>query len=183
VRAFTDALRSELIHDRVAIRLSMVQLPSVNTPQYRLAENKLDRAPRPMPPIVQPEVAAEAIHFAAAHPRREIYVGAPVIRAVVGQFAIPGLLDRLLARVGFRGQRSDRPPHRGPSNLFVPVPGDHGGHGDFEFQARERDRLATLATRLGAAGVRLVAAVAGLALLLGASRMIGGAPRLSSGTP
>jgi hypothetical protein len=124
-----------------------------------------------MAPILQPELAADAIHFAAHHPRREVHVGAPVLRAIAGHAVAPGVLDRYLARVGIDGQRSHRPPHAGPSNLFEPVPGDQGAHGDFELHARGWDPLATVGAWLGAAGLRTIAAVAGVLLIAGVARI------------
>ena len=176
VRAFTDSLRSELLHDGVDIHLTMVQLPAVNTPQFRWCENKLPCAPQPVPPIFQPEVIADAIHFAARHRRREIYVGMPTVKAIVGNKVIPGFLDHYLARHAFEGQCTDQPAREdGVSNLFRPVPGDQGAHGDFDDRARERDAVATASTWLGAAGVRaLVAGAIGLTAL-GAWRLLAAA--------
>lgn len=168
VRGFTDALRSELIHDGVDIHVTMVQLPAINTPQFRHCENKLGCAPQPVPPIFQPEIAAEAIYWAAHHQRREVFLGAPTIEAILGQQLAPGLLDRYLAAAAYEGQCSDGPVHGGTSNLFDPVPEDQGAHGDFDDRARSRDRLATAGTRLGAAGVRALAAALAFGAIAGA---------------
>ena len=173
IRGFTDSLRSELRHDRSAIRLTMVQLPAVNTPQFAWCENRMPYQPMPVPPIFQPEVAAAAIHRAAHHPRREVLLAWPTVKAVLGQKIIPGLLDRYLARRGFEGQRTLVPaePYRA-SNLWQPVPGDHGAHGDFDLRAKPTSLVARATTSLGAAGVSAVAvatmavAVVGLAALI-----------------
>ena len=158
VRAFTDALRSELIEEASAIQLIMVQLPAVNTPQFRWCENKLDCAPQPVPPIFQPEIIADAIHYATLHPRREVFVGWPTIKAILAQQVAPGYLDGRLVRDAIAGQCTSEPARkRGPTNLFEPVPGDHGAHGEFDERARTRDPLTSVATRLGAAGVRGIA--------------------------
>src|SRR6185312_6364763 len=108
VRGFTDALRSELIHDDSAIGLVMVHLPAINTPQFDWALNKTGRRAQPVPPIFQPEVAARAIYFAAMHPeRREVWVGISTIKAIIANKLAPGLLDRYLAGAGYRGQLTD----------------------------------------------------------------------------
>ena len=167
IRAFTDALRSELLHDGLDIHVSMVQLPAVNTPQFDWCLNKMGRAAQPVPPIFQPEVAADAIHFAAHHRRREVWVGAPTVKAIIGQKLAPGLLDRLLARRGYDGQQTERVVHERRANLFAPVPGDHGAHGSFEFQARGFAPFTRLAARLGGGGVQAALATAVLGLFVG----------------
>jgi NAD(P)-dependent dehydrogenase (short-subunit alcohol dehydrogenase family) len=136
IRAFTDALRCELIHERSAISLTMVQLSAFNTPQFDWARCLMERAPQPLPPIFQPELAARAIVFAAGRRRREVWVGWPAVKAILGQRAIPGLLDRLMARQAWTGQLSEREvaPDR-PDNLYAPVPRDCGAHGRFDERA------------------------------------------------
>lgn len=166
VRAFTDALRGELAHDNVHVHLTQVLLPAVNTPQFRYAENKLGVEAQPVPPIFQPELAAEAIHFAATHARRELWVGGSTIATIVGHKLAPGLLDRHLARTVFDHQSAAMTRSPRPSNLWRPVPGDHGAHGPFEFRARQRDPLTRVASWLGAGGVQAIGAavaVAGIA--------------------
>lgn len=158
IRAFTDALRSELLHDGIDVHLTMVQLPAVNTPQFRWCENKLGVEAQPVPPIFQPELAAEAVHFAARHRRREVWLGLSTIKAIMGQQLAPGLLDRHLATAGFELQSTGVPLRERASNLFAPVPGDHGAHGQFELRSRKRDVVARVGTWLGAAGVQALAA-------------------------
>jgi NAD(P)-dependent dehydrogenase (short-subunit alcohol dehydrogenase family) len=138
VRGFTDALRSELIHDRSAIELVMVHLPAVNTPQFDWALNKMGRRPQPVAPIFQPEVAARAIFFAANHPqRREVWVGFSTVQAIIANKLAPGLLDRYLAGAGYSGQLTREPlPEGAPSNLFATVDKDVGAHGRFDQDAR-----------------------------------------------
>jgi len=137
IRGFTDALRSELIHDRSKIRLTMVQIAAFNTPQFDWARIHIDRNPQPVPPIFQPEVAARGIVHAAYHPRREFWVGWPTVKAILGNKLIPGLLDRYLASKAYEGQFGPEPlPPNRPDNLFDPVPGDHGAHGRFDDRAR-----------------------------------------------
>src|SRR5438477_3288842 len=138
LQGFTESLRSELLHDKSGVRVTMVQLPALNTPQFGWVKSRLPRKAQPVAPIFQPEVAANAIYFAAHHPRRrEFYIGWPSVKAIVADKIASGLLDRILARTGFDSQQyngvEDR--HR-PNNLFEPVPGDHAVHGDFDARAK-----------------------------------------------
>ncbi|MEK0085649.1 SDR family oxidoreductase [Benzoatithermus flavus] len=173
IRGFTDALRSELLHDGSAVHLTMVQLPAVNTPQFDWGRNKMPRRPQPVPPIFEPEVAAGAILFAARARRREVWVGGPTVKAILANRLMPGLIDRYLAHFGYSGQMADEPAVPGaPDNLFAPVPGDHGAHGRF-------DRLATdHSTALWASEHRGLLVAGGLALgALLATALAGGARR------
>ncbi|HKV47367.1 MAG TPA: SDR family oxidoreductase, partial [Candidatus Acidoferrales bacterium] len=97
---FTDSLRCELIHDRSRIRVTMVHMPAMNTPQFSWVKSRLTHKPQPVPPIYEPEVGARAVYWAAHHDRREIYVGAPTVGAIVGNKIAPGALDRYLGRTG-----------------------------------------------------------------------------------
>ena len=137
VQGFCDSLRCELLHDNSGVRLTMVQLPALNTPQFGWVKSRLPRKAQPVPPIFQPEVAAEAIYFAAHNPRREFYVGAPSVGVISINKLAPGLLDYILARTGYDSQQYDgaEDPNR-PNNLWQPVPGDHGAHGAFDARAR-----------------------------------------------
>ena len=167
IRGFTDSLRSELLHDRINIHLTMVQMPALNTPQFDWGRNKLPKRPQPVPPIFQPEVAAEAIVFAAYARRREVWVGGPTIKAILANKIAPGLLDRYLARDGYSGQlSSESADPAAPDNLFEPVPGDHGAHGRFDTRATPSSAAlwASMHKRSLIAG----GAVAGLALLTAA---------------
>src|SRR5213596_3202930 len=138
VQGFCDSLRCELLHDKSNVKVTMVQLPALNTPQFGWVKSRLPRKAQPVPPIFQPEVAAEAIYFAAHNPRREFYVGAPSVAVIVGNKFAPGLLDRYLADTGYDSQQYDGPedPDR-VHNLWQPVPGDHGAHGAFDARAKE----------------------------------------------
>jgi short-subunit dehydrogenase len=158
---FTDSLRCELIHDRSGIRLTTVNLPALNTPQFEWVKTKMPNRPRPLPPIFEPEVAADAIVRAAITGRREVSVGWSTMRAIAGQKVAPRFLDRLLARVGYR-QETDEPedPDR-PHNLWSPVPGPYEVHGRFVEHARARSPLTWLNLHRGAA------ALGGLALAAG----------------
>src|SRR6266487_1656658 len=137
IQGFCDSLRCELIHDKSAVRVTMLQMPALNTPQFHWVKSRLARKAQPVPPIFQPKVAAEAIYFAAHNPRREFYVGLPSVEVIVANKIAPGLLDRYLARTGYDSQQYDGPedPNR-PNNLWHPVPGDHGAHGTFNARAR-----------------------------------------------
>ncbi len=133
IQGFCDSLRCELIHDKSNVRVTMIQMPAMNTPQFGWVKSRLPRKAQPVPPIFQPEVAAEAIVYASHHARREIYVGMPTVEAIVGDKMIPGLLDHYLGAGGFKSQQYDgaEDPDR-PNNLWEPVAGDHGAHGNFD---------------------------------------------------
>jgi short-subunit dehydrogenase len=142
---FTDALRCELIHDRSGVKLTVVHLPAMNTPQFEQVRSKLDHEPQPVPPIFQPEVAARAIVRAAERPRREYWVGGSTVAAILGQRLIPGLLDHYLGRTGYRSQQTSEPADASrPDNLERPVPGDLGVHGRFGDRAHSRSVQAWL---------------------------------------
>jgi len=137
IRGFTDALRSEIIHDKLDIHLTMVDLPAVNTPQFNWALNKMGKRAKPVAPIYQPEVPARAIFFAATHKRRQVWVGYPTVQAILANRIAPGLIDRYLAKAGYSGQLTDTPPGPdAPANLFEPVPGAYGAHGRFDAKAK-----------------------------------------------
>lgn len=132
IQGFMDSLRCELIHDGSNVKVCMIQMPGMNTPQFGWVKSRLPMKAQPVPPIYQPEVAADAIVFASHNDRREIYVGFPTVEAIVGNKIFPGLLDHYLARTGYKGQQTNEPkdPNR-KDNLYEPVPGDHGPHGGF----------------------------------------------------
>ena len=133
IRGFTDSLRSEIIHDKLNVHITMVDLPAVNTPQFDWAMNKMGQKAQPVPPIYQPEVPAQAIYFAATHKRRDIWVGFPTVKAILANRIAPGLIDRYLAKAGYSGQLSDHTlPADAPANLYEPVPGNYGAHGRFD---------------------------------------------------
>jgi NAD(P)-dependent dehydrogenase (short-subunit alcohol dehydrogenase family) len=173
LRGFTDSLRCELAHERSAIHLTMVQLSAFNTPQFDWGRTHMPRQPRPMGKIFQPELAARAIHWAATHHRREVWVGWPAVQAIVGTRLIPGWLDRLLGRTAVEGQQAAEPVPAGrQDNLWQPVPGDHGGHGRFDGEAREDSAQFWLEAHRGPvlAGVVLAALLALALRKAGASR-------------
>src|SRR5439155_15636709 len=127
IAGFTDSLRSELMHDKKMIHLTMVQLPALNTPQFEWVKSRLPGRPQPVPPIFQPEVAARGIYWAAHHRRREVYVGFPTLKAILANKIFPGYLDRYLAKHGYEAQQTDERanPNR-PNNLWRPLPQDFG---------------------------------------------------------
>lgn len=137
VQGFTESVRCELLHDESKVRITMVQMPALNTPQFGWVKSRLPRKPQPVPPIFQPEVAAKAIVHATRRYRRQWYVGWPAVKAIVGNKIVPGIGDWYLARTGYEAQQYNGPadPDR-PSNLWEPLPGDHGAHGDFDARAR-----------------------------------------------
>ena len=169
IRGFTESVRSELIHDGSRVRLSMVVLPAVNTPQFEWARNKLPHRPQPVPPVYDPEVAADAILRAAEEAPRELCLGKSTLQLVLGSMGAPDYLDRKLAAIGWPGQQSDEPARERADNLFEPVPGDFGPRGRFAAEARsdgftttgETFRRSLVATAIGAP---LLAAVVGFAL-------------------
>jgi NAD(P)-dependent dehydrogenase (short-subunit alcohol dehydrogenase family) len=149
LRGFTDALRSELLHDGKEIHVTMVQLPALNTPQFSWCRTVMPREPQPVPPIFQPEVAARAIVEALRARRREIWVVGSTVKAVLGSRFVSGFLDRYLARKAYDGQQTDEPLHEPrPDNLYRPVPGDHGAHGAFDARSHEHSLQSRLWRRV-----------------------------------
>lgn len=139
VRGFTDSLRTELRHQSSAVRVSMVQLPGVSTPQFDWARNKLGRKHKPVSNVFQPEVAARAIHRAALDGPRELWVGMSAMQAIGRQLVGPALLDSMLAKQAWEGQLEDvQSPPGEPDNLFQTVGGRQGAHGRFDDQAKDQ---------------------------------------------
>jgi NAD(P)-dependent dehydrogenase (short-subunit alcohol dehydrogenase family) len=141
IQGFTESLRCELLHDTSNVRVTVVQLPALNTPQFRWSKSRMPRKAQPVPPIFQPEVAADAIVYAATHSRRELYVGWPTVKAIIGNRIAPWYADRVLARAGYALQQTDEPcDPRQSDNLWEPLDDreDHGAHGVFDDRAQER---------------------------------------------
>jgi short-subunit dehydrogenase len=167
IAGFTDSLRTELIHDRKKIHLTMVQLPAMNTPQFTWCRSKMPRQPQPVPPIFEPEVAAERIVWASHHNRREVFVGAPTMIAIEANKVAPALADQYLGRTGFDSQQTEEPaPVDRPDNLFEPVPGDYGAHGIFGEQAHAEAATTWLSGYGGTAALAGAAAFGLLAFAL-----------------
>src|SRR6478735_2503001 len=144
IQGFNESLRCELLHDKSNVRVTMVQMPAVNTPQFDWVLSRLPRPAQPVPPIYQPEVAAHGVLYAADHPeRREYWVGGSTAATLAANAVAPGLLDRYLARTGFSAQQDDRPESSSrPVNLWKPADGpsghDYTAHGSFDGQAKPR---------------------------------------------
>jgi NAD(P)-dependent dehydrogenase (short-subunit alcohol dehydrogenase family) len=136
---FTDSIRCELIHQKSRVHMTVVHMPALNTPQFGWVKSRLPKNPQPVPPIFQPEVAADAIYWAAHHRRRELWVGGSTVVAMVGQKIAPGFADWYLGKTGVDSQQTDAPTRRDPRpNLWEPLPGDHGAHGSFDSRASDR---------------------------------------------
>jgi short-subunit dehydrogenase len=167
IRGFTEAIRAELIHDDLPISLSEVHLPGINTPQFDWARNRMVCKPQPAPPIYEPEVAARAIVEAADRGVRELFVGTSTLKVLLGNMAIPGVLDRLLAASAYAAQQSgeDEPGDR-LDNLFAPVPGHQAAHGRFGRKARTRGVVVRSGILRGGAiaGGALIALTVGVGL-------------------
>jgi hypothetical protein len=166
VQGFMDSLRCELLHDGSKVRVTMVQMPALNTPQFSWVKSRLPNKPQPVPPIFQPEVAADAILWAAHNDRPEVYVGWPTVAAILANKMAPRLLDLYLARNGYDSQQTDVAEDMNrPDNLWESVGGDHGAHGNFDHRAHSRSTHFWLTTHRGwlaLAGASLVIACASL---------------------
>jgi NAD(P)-dependent dehydrogenase (short-subunit alcohol dehydrogenase family) len=144
INGFTSSLRCELLHENSGVQVTVVQMPAVNTPQFSWVRSRLPNHPQPVPPIYEPEVAARGVVFAAEHPgRKEYWVGASTVATLLANRVVPAVLDRYLARTGYRSQQTGQKvaPDR-PDNLFHPVDGsdghDHGPHGIFGDKSHDR---------------------------------------------
>jgi NAD(P)-dependent dehydrogenase (short-subunit alcohol dehydrogenase family) len=145
IQGFNEALRCELLHERSGVRVTMVQMPAVNTPQFSWVLSRLPRHAQPVPPIFQPEMAARAVLYAADHPkRREYWVGSSTAATLAANAIAPGLLDRYLAKTGFSSQQTgEKQDSEAPVNLWQPVDRrgghDYGAHGVFDEQSHDTD--------------------------------------------
>jgi short-subunit dehydrogenase len=171
VEGFTESLRVELLHDESRVKVTMVQMPALNTPQFGWVKSRLPRRAQPVPPIFQPEVAARAVYWAAHHDRRELYVGLSTVEAITAEKVAPALADAYLARTGYESQQTGEPedPDR-PDNLWEPVPGDHGAHGVFDARARGTSLELWAATHRRAIGAAMMLAGSALAVTLAMRR-------------
>jgi short-subunit dehydrogenase len=170
VKGFLDSLRAELIHHRSQVKVALVQLPGLNTPQFDWVRTRLHKHPQPVPPIYQPEVAARAIAHAAEHPRREIWVGFPTIYTILGEKFASGLMDVYLGRTNEQAQQAPDAidPQARTDNLYEPPPGDPGAHGAFDDRANGHSPQTWLTLHkrsvLAAAGAAATGAAAAVAL-------------------
>ena len=161
IRGFTDALRSELLHEGSGIDLTMIQLPAVNTPQFDWARTHLSHKPRPVPPVIQPEAVARAVLKAVRKPRREYWLGLSTIKVILGSMALPTFVDHYLARNGYEAQEQKALTSSGRrDNLFSPVTNLHRTRGSFGNEAH------TAVTAVSGQAVRLTAFAAAAALLV-----------------
>ena len=159
-KGFTESVLTELLHNKSKVQVSMIQLPGLNTTQFTWGRTKLPKQTMPVRPIYQPEIAADAIHFAAHHKRRQIYVGMPTVMNIIGERVAPWLLDRYLAKFGFQSQMTEHAlDPGGHDNLFEPVDEDRGAHGPFDEQAHSVSPQYELAKRRGRILAGLGAAV------------------------
>ncbi len=136
INGFTDSLRCELHHDKSKVNVTVVQMPAMNTTQFDWVKNRMPHNTQPVPPIFEPEVAAQVVVAAgmARKPRREYWVGTPTVAAIVGQKIIPGLLDRYLGKTGYKSQQIQNEPRdeNAPNDLYSYVPGVHSARGKFD---------------------------------------------------
>jgi NAD(P)-dependent dehydrogenase (short-subunit alcohol dehydrogenase family) len=170
VRGFVDALRSELIHDGSPIRLSMIHLPAVNTPQFDWARCKVGRQPRPVAPVFAPEAVAAQIYRGCLTASRELWIGRPTVKTIIGGLLVPALADRLAASQAYEGQMDDirNDPAR-KDNLFEPVDLDVAAKGRFGGESLPSvGAISGTAARVLMAG----AGVAALAVLAAARRQL-----------
>ncbi len=168
IKGFTESLRCELLAESSGVKVIMVHMPGLNTPQFGWVRTRLPRHPRPVAPVYQPEVAARAIVWAASHPqRRELVVGYPTVGTIWGNRFFPGLLDRYLARTNIDAQQTDEPVATDrPDYVDDPVPGDHGAHGIFDREAKPHSAQLAVTTHRR----QIAAAALGAAVLAGALR-------------
>ena len=177
IRGFTDSLRTELIHDRSRIRVTVMELPAVNTPQFEWARTHMSHQPRPVAPVVQPEVIARAVFNAVRNPRREYWIGSSTLKVILGNMVLPGFLDRYLAKVAFKGQETTQPVSSDrKDNLMDPVHSLHRTRGRFGNEATDKAAIV-------AGPVARVAPIVVGGLLLFATGMLAaraaGQPRLA----
>jgi short-subunit dehydrogenase len=139
VQGFHDSLLTELLHDKSHVKVSMIQMPALNTPQFDWARSRMPNKAQPVPPIYQPEMAAEAILWATQHYRREYVVGFSSWKAIYGNNFFPSWADKFLARVGYKSQQTEEQREIDqPDNLFDSAPGSFGAHGRFDARAKRR---------------------------------------------
>jgi short-subunit dehydrogenase len=186
VRGFTDSLRSELEHEGSRVRLTMVQLPAVDTPQFDWARNHMPRRLQPVPPIHEPEAVAEAVARAVEAPPRELWIGGPTLQAILGTMVAPGILDGMMARRAWDGQMTEEPARDHADNLFEAPPGDPGARGRFTTRSRGSVMAvsgSTARAAMAAAAAGCLAGAAALGWLLGGRRAQRSGPRLRGAVP
>lgn len=141
IQGFTESVRAELRHEKSNVKISMVQLPAVNTPQFGWVKSRLPHKAQPVPPIYQPEVIADGVTYLADHYRRQLFIGLSTVIVIQANKLVPAFGDWYLARTGYKSQQTNQPedPNR-PNNLWKPVDEDrdYGAHGAFDDKAKEK---------------------------------------------
>ena len=178
IRGFTESLRTELIHANSAIALMIVELPAVNTPEFDWARTHMPRQPRPVPPVVEPEVIADVIFRAALRPRREYWIGFSTLKVILGNAVLPGYLDRYLAKNAFDQQETKTPvAETRRDNLMAPVDGQHRIRGRFSNEAS--NSALTVSGPIARLAPLLLAGLSGLSIGLLTARLADRRPRPS----
>ena len=180
LRGFTDALRTELLHEGSHVRLTMLQLPAVNTPQFDWCRTHMARVPRPVSPVFQPELVAQCVLWASRRSRREVTIGWPALKAIWGNKLLPALADRYLARTGYDAQMAESAGSaQRPDNLWHAPAGDAGAHGRFGAEARPGSVQVWLDRHRLGIGIAVLGVLAAMAArrLRGAADSTGKRPR------
>lgn len=164
IQGFTESVRCELLHDGVDVHLTMVQMPALNTPQFGMVRNRLPKHPMPVPPIYEPEVAADAIVWASEHKRREVWVGASTPAVIMGNALAPTAADHFLAETGYDGQQAKFGPDERPDYLWEPRDTDQGVRGRFSDEARSSSLQLELTKRIPDWAAGMLSAAAGTVL-------------------
>jgi NAD(P)-dependent dehydrogenase (short-subunit alcohol dehydrogenase family) len=176
INGFTDSLRCELYHDKSNVKITTVQMPAMNTTQFDWVKNRMPNDTQPVPPIFEPEIAAEVVVAAgmARNPRREYWVGSPTVMAILGQKFIPGLLDRYLGKTGYKSQQIKGEPKNpdAPNNLYHYVPGVHSARGKFDDRSKRTSSEVFLSLHRGWLALGALAAVTAVGGALAARRRI-----------
>jgi len=171
INGFTDSLRCELHHDKSDVKVTTVQMPAMNTTQFDWVKNRMPNDTQPVPPIFEPEIAAEAVVAAglAKRPRREYWVGSPTVEAIVAQRIFPGLLDWYLGKTGYKSQQIQGEPRDpdAPNNLYNYVPGVHSARGKFDDRSKRTSAEVFLSLNRGWLALGAVALVGAGALVAG----------------
>jgi short-subunit dehydrogenase len=143
IKGFTEALRLELAHEHSGINVTLIMPSSINTPLFAHARSKLGVMPKPIPPVYEPRVVAEAILYAAEHPQRDVVVGGGKMLSTMERIS-PSLVDWFMLQGGrmFKQQKTNRPDD-GKDNLFAPMNGTGSTTGEFG----ERSKSTSLFTR------------------------------------
>ncbi|MCX2562016.1 SDR family oxidoreductase [Acetobacter farinalis] len=167
LRGFCESLRPELLHDADRIRVVMVDLPAINTPRYGWTRNLTGKRLKPVGPVYEPEVAAEAICRAAFTTSRSISIGPASPLAVLSRLLGSGYRESRMAEHGYKAQLEKTCADTAtPDDLFTPTPGAFAAHGAFDEKARRLDSPFSFfmpsSVRAGLFGAALAAGLTGL---------------------